>query len=41
MRSTTTRTSNWGIGQAAGLGPYEDLDAFLHGAGDLALVTAV
>lgn len=38
VRSTTNQsTSNWGIGQAAGLGPYEDLDAFLHEAGDLAL----
>lgn len=38
VRSTTNQsTSNWGIGEAASLGPYEDLDAFLHEAGDLAL----
>jgi L-alanine-DL-glutamate epimerase-like enolase superfamily enzyme len=30
------KTGNWGIGSASAAGPYEDLDAFLHRADELA-----
>ena len=38
IRSTEgQQTSNWGIGKEQSMGPYEDLDAFLHRADELAL----
>jgi len=38
VRSTVNQnSSNWGIGQSASPGPYEDLEGFLHRADELAL----
>jgi galactonate dehydratase len=36
IRAGGQSTANWGVGPAAGAGPYEDLDAFLHRADELA-----
>ncbi len=37
VRNASQAVSNWGLPDGAPAGPYEDLDAFLHHAGDLAL----